>query len=383
LAGGNEVELSGSGFTGVAAVQFGSTPATIFSYDVQSHLMVVAPRHVAGRVNIRVVTSHGTSAVVANEARYTYTAAPRPLRVGDPKTIDPHATLDVISCPSSAFCAAFDTAGSAVMFQAGRWHSPVRVSGQAGGIGSVSCTSPAFCMAVDGGGHAFRWNGTTWQKVATFDSIDQWAVSCVTPSFCEAVDASTNAIRYNGTTWLDEIHGLDAQDYLHLTSIDCPSKSFCYAAGNEEHEYAAVIAYRDGRWATAAQPLSSGGPLGAISCPQIHFCAAGTDNGVQVWTGDPDASGHYPYGWSDEIAFRDAGTTNGPTDAVACSNATFCLAYWQDNVRGIKHWVRSDGASYAAQKFTVIHKGSFPTAVSCWARYACQFVGGTDTYRSA
>lgn len=77
-AGGDSVAITGTGFTGAAAVQFGSVPATSFTVTDDSDITAVSPAdpNAAGgdTVDITVVTSAGTSATSAAD-QFTYAAA--------------------------------------------------------------------------------------------------------------------------------------------------------------------------------------------------------------------------------------------------------------------------------------------------------------------
>jgi hypothetical protein len=398
ISGGTTVLISGTGLTDVKYVVFGShrarsvTELTDQDLPSGSAITAIAPAHVAGRTNIRVITRHGATAVVGNLGRYTYVAAPRALRVSVAKTIDTN-TLIGVSCPSASFCAAFDTAGNVVMDHSGTWGTPAPVTGETVGVKSLSCTSASFCMATDLGGHAFRWDGHSWTLSTTFDDAIQITavVSCASPSFCEEVDDYGNAANYNGTSWTS--YGVvQTGGFVHLVSVSCPTVGFCYAAGVDSTDYplppdgdpdsnSLVIPYRDGVWGNPAF-IDEHVIYRSISCPQEHFCAVGTEVGVRYWTGMVNPASDSADHWGDSLWVR-GGAQGVPASTVECANATFCLSYWTDSSTGLKYWARLDGASAAPQKFIVAHAGSFPTAASCWDRYACQFVGGTDTYRSS
>jgi len=61
-SGGTSVTLSGSGFTGATAVYFGGTAAWSFVVNSDGSITAYSPSHVAGTVNVTVVTAYGTSA---------------------------------------------------------------------------------------------------------------------------------------------------------------------------------------------------------------------------------------------------------------------------------------------------------------------------------
>ncbi|MFJ5219457.1 IPT/TIG domain-containing protein [Streptomyces sp. NPDC088354] len=70
-AGGNNVVLNGSGFTGVTAVKFGTTAALGYTVNSTTQITAVAPAG-TGAVPVTVATPGGTS----NSVTYTYTAQP-------------------------------------------------------------------------------------------------------------------------------------------------------------------------------------------------------------------------------------------------------------------------------------------------------------------
>lgn len=71
IAGGTPVTLTGANFTGTSAITFGITPATSFGVKSDSEILVIAPAHTVGTVDIRVTTPRGTSAITTAD-QYTY-----------------------------------------------------------------------------------------------------------------------------------------------------------------------------------------------------------------------------------------------------------------------------------------------------------------------
>jgi hypothetical protein len=393
VSGGNQVMIFGSGYTDVTSVHFGNVvaPAFIDEFNSTDLIMATAPAHAAGRVDITVTTASGVSAVLDNTARYTYIAPPRALHVHAAQTIDdidPSIPMSLISCSSSSFCAAFDTNGRAVMYYDSRWHQPVEIDAQLRPITGVSCTSSTFCLATDAGGDMFRWSGSGsgWADAPNTGAMDHWAISCVTSTFCEGVDERGRASTFNGTSWTGPAY-VQSDTIGMLNSVSCPTTTFCVASGNISLsgrggvQQGLAVSFVNGVW-SYPEFFDTHERASTISCPTVHFCAVGDNNGVRVWTGlvGTQASA---IGWSADIRLHpDAGAATNTT-GLDCTNATFCVAYWQAANTGIKHWARFDGASIAAQSFPVAKPGTFPTAVSCWSRYACQFVGGSDTRRTS
>jgi hypothetical protein len=76
VAGGSTVVVRGSDLTGVRAVHFGARAATHLERLSATRIRVVAPGHSAGTVNVRVITSHGSSHNWT-ATHYTYVGRPR------------------------------------------------------------------------------------------------------------------------------------------------------------------------------------------------------------------------------------------------------------------------------------------------------------------
>jgi len=74
--GGAQVTLTGTGFSNASAVTFGTVPATSFTVNSDTSITATAPaQSVAGRVDVRVTTPNGTSAVTTID-RFNYIATP-------------------------------------------------------------------------------------------------------------------------------------------------------------------------------------------------------------------------------------------------------------------------------------------------------------------
>ena len=75
LAGGTSVTVTGAGFTGASAVDFGAAPATSFTVNSDGSITAVAPAGSAGTVDVTVTTIGGTS-VSSSADHYRYAAVP-------------------------------------------------------------------------------------------------------------------------------------------------------------------------------------------------------------------------------------------------------------------------------------------------------------------
>ena len=75
---GTTVTITGTGFTHVRSVTFGSAAATVADGGTATSLTVTAPAHAAGLVNVHVITDYGSSGKsTADEFTYTGTQARR------------------------------------------------------------------------------------------------------------------------------------------------------------------------------------------------------------------------------------------------------------------------------------------------------------------
>ena len=74
-AGSTTVTITGTGFTGAAAVKFGTTNATSYTVNSSTQITATAPSGSAGTVDIKVTTVGGTSTTSGSD-QYTYAAAP-------------------------------------------------------------------------------------------------------------------------------------------------------------------------------------------------------------------------------------------------------------------------------------------------------------------
>ena len=75
LAGGTLVTITGTGFTGATAVDFGTTPATNLTVVSDTPITADSPAG-TGTVNVTVTTPGGTSATSSAD-QFTYAAVPR------------------------------------------------------------------------------------------------------------------------------------------------------------------------------------------------------------------------------------------------------------------------------------------------------------------
>src|SRR5208283_3309535 len=74
--GGTSVTITGTGFTGASAVEFGTTLVSNYIVSSGTQIVATAPAGSAGAVNVFVTTADGTSATSSPADEFTYEAAP-------------------------------------------------------------------------------------------------------------------------------------------------------------------------------------------------------------------------------------------------------------------------------------------------------------------
>ena len=70
--GGTLVTITGTGFTGVTAVNFSSTPAASYAFISDTSISAIAPAGTAGTIDVTVTNPNGTS-TTSTADQYTYT----------------------------------------------------------------------------------------------------------------------------------------------------------------------------------------------------------------------------------------------------------------------------------------------------------------------
>jgi len=75
ITGGEEVVITGTGFTGATEVTFGGTPATSFTVDSDTQITAIAPMHAPGNVQVMVIEGTWESPDTSADD-YTYVEPP-------------------------------------------------------------------------------------------------------------------------------------------------------------------------------------------------------------------------------------------------------------------------------------------------------------------
>ena len=123
-------------------------------------------------------------------------------------------------------------------------------------------------MALTSSNYAPIFNGTSWDKLV-YSGIDGSngnylkSVSCSSPSFCIVGSNLGDVSVYNGSSWTGA-HLSNSQ----ITTISCPSDSFCMAIDSDRKAYI----YTTG-WSIGTS-ITNNNAINSVSCLGTNFCMA-------------------------------------------------------------------------------------------------------------
>jgi hypothetical protein len=158
-----------------------------------------------------------------------------------PTLTDPGAFPVALSCPSSTFCADVDTNGGGVgygtRYNGHAWSAPELITRTT--PAGISCTSLSFCVEVSNlsnfaasESYYMVNNGIRWSAARSLSlSGTAGGVSCASALFCAAVGAG-KATTFNGSSFTTPVPiTTNSGSQVSLTSVSCPTSSFCAATG--------------------------------------------------------------------------------------------------------------------------------------------------------
>lgn len=208
---------------------------------------------------------------------------------------------------------------------------------------------------------------SSWYQIGTgpVDSSALTSLSCPTSTFCAAVDSSGHAL--TGQLGSSQSSTADIDGSNALVSVSCPSSSFCMAvdaAGN-------AMTYNQGSWSAPASTGASN-RLTSVSCASAGFCVAVTTGGSGT---DASALTYANGQWSAPTYF------NGQVDrfsSVSCAPSTSSCVAVGTNYAGSSGgtaWVYDySGHSWTAM---IHNNASYPNSfdsVSCPSASFCMAV---------
>ncbi len=185
-----------------------------------------------------------------------------------------------------------------------------------------------------------------------------------------------------------------------LTSVSCPSATFCMAVGSSDFGFdhlgfnlVAPIATFTERWdgsAWTVLPTPSAGAspgLYSVSCASPTFCVAvgSTRSGGRISEGGEGAGGRNPHAllelwngaaWAVQQSPLSS-VRNSHLSGVSCVTSRFCIAVGSTGLQ-IAAALRWNGQSWQRLTLPSVNLGPTLTAVSCVATNACTAVGSYD-----
>jgi hypothetical protein len=281
----------------------------------------------------------------------------RPLRVQG------QLQLISVSCVSSSFCAAIgnqitgtDTfAGYALTYDGHRWSKPTLLSsglaeqeGRSSELEMISCSSSSFCAVTNKAGGLFRYNGRAWSEaISSYPDGGVVGLACPADDMCHAVvnlpsqDLSEEivggvktvreipfqeafALTFNGGSW-------SAPSALAVTgplsSLACPTTSFCMALGNSAKESPPepgstgfALTFDGSSWSAPQHFAPKALGVGPISCASPSLCVAlEHEEAARTFNGSS---------WSTPAEIDAGGAFLGEIGlvAISCPSASFCIA---------------------------------------------------------
>jgi hypothetical protein len=219
-----------------------------------------------------------------------------------------------VSCTSPDFCALLQH-GALHTWDGASWSGGTVVTG--GTWQDVACGSATMCLAVgedsSHSGVTSTWNGTSWGPATAVPAGNLLTVSCATADHCVAGDIVGEALTLDHGTW-SSVDAVPVEDETeHLSSMSCPTTTFCMVASLTS---GVVAVLHDGAW-----HLVGNAPVGSLSCPSDGHCTVALRSETQMESWD--------YTTADGFTSRQRIDPPGYArrqPVVACAGPTYCLA---------------------------------------------------------
>ena len=296
------------------------------------------------------------------------------------------AELSGVSCPSSSFCVAVDTAGDVLTSDkpaGGASYWQLRRVDAAHALTGVACPSRSLCVAVDNAGDVVSSVRPETASKWRVERVDQapsaymgpWliGVSCASARFCVALDRDGSVVTSSNPAavrpgWrfvrLDDSASFAIGGFAATGGISCPSASLCVVASGGDLVTSTDPAGGSGTWSVARiEPLPTW--FGGVSCPSVSMCVA-VDTAGNVFASAQPAGGGTT--WIASSVDRAAADYRGLAD-VSCPSTRLCVAVDQtgnvlsatDPVGGVSAWRLRD----LRQGYNAIAGLSCPTTSLC------------------
>ena len=265
------------------------------------------------------------------------------------------SSATAVSCPTSTFCLAADSAGYLYTYTSGTW---TQVDSLGVNVTALSWDPSSFCMGGDENGNVFIFANSSISDVTNQpDGSPIIDVSCVSSSFCVVVTDNGNvyATTDEGSNWRIPGGG-DVPSGEPLDAVSCATTTLCAVTSTNGDVYV----YNGAEWTEYANV--SGDRLIAVSCPTSSFCAA-ADSAGDVFTYN---------GTSWDPSAQNPITAHTPT-TLTCPTASLCLL---GDATGDVY--ADNGGTWAADPANPIDASAEITDLSCPLATLCTVVDSQD-----
>ena len=193
----------------------------------------------------------------------------------------------------------------------------------------------------------------SWSAASTIDGTNNLtSISCPTASFCAAVDTTDHSVMHSGTTWGAAV----TADTSPLAGVSCTSAPFCMAVDTTGY----AVTSTGGAWSARIHVESSStAARTGVSCASPTFCVVVDGDGdASVYTGstftthDVDGSLHLT--------------------SVSCPTTQFCAA-----VDSTGHAITTSNGWTSWTAAATIDGTNNLTSVSCQSSSFCEAVDST------
>jgi hypothetical protein len=355
--------------------------------------------------------------IVASNSSGTSQGADRTFTVGwvvqAPVSLGATGYFEDVSCSSATECTAVGIKEEGATAFVQRWNgtewksqTPAKpAEAVKTAFTGVSCPSSSTCYAVGQYTKAAgkwltlieTWNGTEWKVQTSPTNAEATqsfleSVSCSSTSECTAVGWYANAgetdktlaLRWNGTEWSLQTSANPTSNQILLTSVSCPSSSFCMATGFYRDPSTNAMVPLSERWngtewalKTAAKPEGSMSWFFGVSCTSSTECSAVGAREVTPITHETKAMAQRWNGtaWSLQTVPNTEGEGSSLED-VSCASSTACTAVGDVGTENPSE-MRWNGSTWTLFSMPLPSGGNTvrPFAVSCIAARGCEAVG--------
>ena len=195
-----------------------------------------------------------------------------------PMALDGANGLEAVGCAPSGYCAAVDAEGNAFAFSGNAWTG---TSGDWGSVSAISCVTPSFCMSTSGG--ISQWNGEQWTMPNSFGDSSSFAGRLLPDD-----DVLHGGGRLGRGAPVERSHLVGTS---HASNPDRPRRP-----RSDPHRRASPAPRPPSARRPTVRGASSSGPAGhwtrvdvdgnrhltSISCPSASFCAAVDQSGRAI-----------------------------------------------------------------------------------------------------